>query len=213
MNNNQPEINESTPQSKNQIEGLLWFILVVLTLALVGVLIYKNWDTLRVSLNRHEVNNYAEITVSDGFHHIQMKNGQSWDISYEANHDRNFTGLVRHASTINEPAFAILSHDILVTSQDYANPSLVDTSVSNHHFTWISKTNSDPVGTINLLHTLPMNDDIKKQLDAIKVGDSVIITGWDIYQIQGYDSTGKYIGYWEDSGCNTLLVTAVQVVK
>ena len=77
------------------------------------------------------------------------------DLSYEADHERNFGRIVRHTSVINEPAFAILSHDILVTSEEFADPDLVNTSVMDHHFTWSAPTLSNPKGSINLLHTVP----------------------------------------------------------
>ena len=58
-----------------------------------------------------------------------------------------------------------------------------------------------------------MNEEIEQQLDAIEKGDTVLITGWDIYRITGYDSNGEYIGYWQDSGCNTTLVISVKILK
>jgi hypothetical protein len=213
MENNQDRTEQQSPPARIQIEGLLWFVLLALLIFVAGILIVRNWNAIKSFINPPEIANYDEVIVSDGFHHIQLENGQSWQLSYEADHERNFAGVVRHTSPINEHAFAILSHDILVTSQDFADPDLVDTSVSNHHFTWRSRNQNEPVGTINLLHTVPMNEEVRLQLDAIQNGDTVIITGWDIYRIDGFDSAGNAVGYWQDSGCNTTLVIKVEVVK
>jgi hypothetical protein len=213
MENQQQESEQQSLFSISKFEGFLWIILCVLIFAIFGMLINRYKDEIKSSFFRAEIENYDEITVTDGFHHVELINGQSWDLSYEANRERNFAGVVRHTSMINEPEFAILSHDILVTSEDYANQDLVYTSVKNHHFTWSAPSLGDPKGRINLLHTFPLNDEVKQQLDAIKNGDTVVITGWDIYRITGYDSDGQYIGYWQDSGCNTTLVIAVEILK
>lgn len=209
--------NESEPaeiqsdQNQKTVEGLLWFLLCLLLVSVGIVLMIRNWDKIEASFNSKRIENYDSLIVTNGFHDIQIENGQSWDLSYETNHSRFFSGLVRHISIIDEPSFAILSHDILVTSGDFSNPELVSTSVSNHHFTWVSSSLSNPAGTINLLHTLPMDENIRMRLDAIKDGDNVQIKGWDIYRIEGYDTEGSYIGYWKDSGCNTILVTEVRI--
>jgi hypothetical protein len=211
MENRQQESEQQSPPAITKFEGFLWVILCVLIFAVFGMLINRYKDEIKTSFSRAEIENYDEIIATDGFHHVQLSNGQSWDLSYEANRERNFAGVVRHTSRIKEPEFSILSHDILVTSEDYANPNLVFTSVNDHHFTWTAPTLADPKGNINLLHTFPLNEEVKQQLDAIENGDTVVITGWDIYRIEGYDANGQYIGYWQDSGCNTTLVIAVEI--
>jgi hypothetical protein len=213
MENQRQESEEQSPPAISKFEGLLWVILCMLILAVFVMLMNRYRDEIKSSFFRAETVNYDEIIATDGFHHIQLINGQSWDLSYEANRERNFAGVVRHTSRIKESEFSILSHDILVTSEDYANPDLVFTSVKNHYFTWSSATLAEPKGRINLLHTFPLNEEVKQQLDAIKNGDTVVITGWDIYRIEGYDSNSQYIGYWQDSGCNTTLVIAVEILK
>jgi len=197
MQNQQQEFDQQSPPAISKFEGLLWVILCVLILAVFGMLINRYKDEIRSSFFLTNIVNYDEITVTEGFHHVQLINGQSWELSYEANRERNFVGVVRHTSRINEPEFSILSHDILVTSEDYANPDQVFTSVKNHHFSWSSPNLAHPKGNINLLHTFPLNEEVRQQLDAIENGDTVIITGWDIYRITGYDSKGQYIGYWQ----------------
>ena len=154
---------------------------------------------------------FDTMIVSDGFHQIDLPSGSYFLISYETNHDRAFPGLVRHINMDHEQKFPILSFDILVTTADFSDPNLVVANVNDHHFAWMSKKDGKLQGTINLLHTVPMNQTIEDKLMQIQQGDTVTVTGWEILRIDSYESNGKYNGYWEDSGCNTLLVTDVYI--
>lgn len=211
MDNRQEENEINTPPKANRFEGLLWIVLFGLIIALSFVLLQRNWQKISTLLGGESLVNFDEMMKSNGAHDITLDNGRAYDISYETSSKRDFSGLVRHTSAIHEPSFAILTFDILVTSGEFSNPDLVQTSVSNHHFSWMSTTDSQPQGTINLLHTVPINEEVNQALRSIQDGDTVIITGYDVYQIQGYDPQGEYIGYWQDSGCNTTLVTQVKI--
>jgi hypothetical protein len=213
MDEPQDSIESANPASSTKFEGLLWLILLVLIFSVAAVLFLRNWPAISETLGIESSLNFDKVMNSKGLHDIMLEDGRAYDISYETSSKRDFTGLVRHASDIHESSFAILTEDILVTNGDFSNPDLVHTSVSDHHFTWSTSNNSDPHGTINLLHTVPINEEVDQALKKVKNGDHVIITGYDIYQIQGYDSTGKYIGFWQDSGCNTTLVTEVQIIN
>ncbi len=209
----QPENIEVQDKKKSPWEGVLWFVLSLMLLSLALVLIQRNWQKIRLSFISHPIEVFDQLIVSDGFHKIQSSDGQTWELSYEADRERKFVGTVRHASIIYEPKFGILTHDILITSGDFADPSLVNTNVSNHHFTWISKNGETPSGNINLLHTVPMDDEILHELDSIQNGDKVVITGWDILSIEGYDKEGIFLGSWQDAGCNTTLVINVEILE
>lgn len=206
-------IEERSINARRSLEGFLWLVLSILLIAVLIVLATRNKSVIEKIFSSRPIASYDEMIVTDGFHQIGFPNGQSWNLSYEANHDRYFSGSIRHTSPIQETAFALLTFDILVTSGDFADPDLVQTSVSNHHFSWRAPNLSHAEGSINLLHTVPMNEEINQQLASIQNGDTVIIKGWDILRIEGYDEQGNYIGYWQDSGCNTTLVTEVIVVK
>jgi hypothetical protein len=212
MDKPQDIIDDQSSAQPNKFEGLLWLILLVLIIAVASLLIQRNWQNISNGLGIEGPLNFDKVMSSKGLHDVVLDDGRAYDISYEASSKRDFSGLVRHVSVIHEPAFAILTFDILVTSGDFANPDLVQTEVTNHHFTWVSKTDSNPMGALNLLHTVPLNEEVNQDLKQIQNGDTVIITGYDIYQIQGYDRKGKYIGYWQDNGCNTTLVTKVEIV-
>jgi hypothetical protein len=149
-------------------------------------------------------NNHTILTSPDN---------RYWGIEYEKKVSTQFLGKVRHASNINSSDFPILTHDILVTTLDFADAEKVTTSVSNHHFLWLSQTSDQPVGTINLLHTIPKNDEIYQLISGIKSTDVVKISGWEIIRINAYSPEGKLVQWWQDTGCNTLLVDFVEVTS
>ena len=211
MDDPQDPIENNKPAQPNKYEGLLLIILFALFFVVAALLVQRNWLKISTLLGFEAPLNFDQVMSSNGFHDVTLENGRAFDISYETSSKRDFSGLVRHSSAIHERTFAILTFDILVTSGDFANPDLVQTSVSNHHFSWRSSTNSDPSGAINLLHTVPINEEVNQALRSIREGDTVVITGYDIYQIQGYDPEGDYIGFWQDTGCNTTLVTKVEI--
>jgi hypothetical protein len=178
---------------------------ILLSLLLCGCSIFTP-----VMLEQHQ---WGSLTIHEGYRSISQEHSDvSWSLTYELATQNTFSGLVRHTSRINENQYPMLTHDILVTSGDYADSSLVRTSVMNHHFTWSSKTSDWPKGSINLLHTMPKNEEMVNALYSIKYGDIVKITGYEIYTINRYKD-GSYRGQWKDSGCNTLLVTAVEILE
>jgi hypothetical protein len=196
-------------QSKElNLRSFIWMPVIIMILFVIGIMLFSVYRQQTITA---PLANFEEMSVSEGFHKISLPSGQRFDLSYEQNHDRNFDGIVRHISVIHEHSFPILSYDILVTTGDFADDSRVMTRVEDHHFTWSSRTGTAPRGTINLLHTVPMNQEIEEQLSEIEVGDHVVIQGWDILKIDGYTKDGEYIGYWQDAGCNTTLVTTVLI--
>lgn len=195
-------------ESTTNFLTLIWAPILTLVGILVAVCLFLLFQN---SVIAAPLADFDKMEVSDGFHHISVASGQHWDVSYEQSHDRVFEGVVRHTSMDHLTNFPIISFDILVTSGDFSSPVLVSTTVEDHHFTWQGLTDIPPQGTINLLHTVPKNQAIEDDLQRIKDGDHVTIRGWDILKIDGYAKNGAYVGYWEDSGCNTTLVTAVTI--
>ncbi len=155
---------------------------------------------------------FDSLTISESHEHLESDD-YYWQMVFERPDETEFAGLVRHTSPIRIGKLRILTHDILVTSGDYADPNLVNTSVSNHHFRWYTEMPSKPKGAINLLHTVPADEQVYQQLKAIREGDEVTITGREILEIKAYDLQNNYRGNWSDTGCNTLLVTSVTVVQ
>jgi hypothetical protein len=81
--------------------------------------------------------------------------------------------------------------------------------VINHRFTWVSPNIKSPQGKINLLHVVPKNEAIYKALLKIQNGDQVTIQGREILIIDAYGKKGQELGWWSDSGCNTIRVDSV----
>lgn len=205
--------NDSKPKAQSSpidfIKTLAPYTIVILVTIILIVLLIAFQSEIRLVLTNNALNDFDTMIVSDGFHHISLADGRSWQLEYEKDPDQSFSGVVRHASPIHSGKFAILTHDILVTSGDFEDPSLVTTKVNNHHFSWKSITETHPAGSINLLHTLPMNQRIYQLLQQVENGEKVTIKGYEIYRIDGWDASGRYIGYWKDTGCNSILVTEV----
>lgn len=207
-----PETKDPQMQKKPQnigvvIEGFL-IIILLLTAGLVAI---NNAEKIKAFFFSNWFSDFSTMQVTDGFHQVSIPNGNHWSIKYEADHEVIFEGQVKVNYPIRENGFEIMTQDILVTSGDYSNPDLVKTDVSNHHFMYRILTDQQVIGTINLLHTLPMNEDINQQLMQIKPGDTVTIKGWEILNLTGWDKDGNPLGTWQDAGCNTTLITQVVV--
>ncbi|HMD87754.1 MAG TPA: hypothetical protein VKF38_01200 [Anaerolineaceae bacterium] len=187
------------------------FIFILLALA------YFAWDYVynNVNINLFGVGapDYQQLSIDSGFYNIKDSNQDSWKIEYDYTGDSTFSGLVRHVSPIRLSQFPMLSHDILVTTEDFSNPSIVTTDVSDHHFSWINLDNATPKGTINLLHTVPLNMTIYQQLLKIQNGTKVKIIGREILRINAYDPNGNRFAWWEDNGCNSILVKSVTIIN
>jgi hypothetical protein len=184
------------------------FLVALLVVALVGGVAYYTANTDFFGMAGPD---FDSLTISDSYQQFQAAD-VSWKVTYEKPVDSQFSGLVRGVFPIRESTFRILTHDILVTSGQYADPAIVSTSVLNHHFTWRSSGTARPTGTINLLHTVPASQDIYRQLLEIRSDDEVSIGGREILTIQAYGRDGSYLGEWHDTGCNSLLVKSVSIV-
>jgi hypothetical protein len=186
-------------------------VLIILgTLIFGSFLAYKTWNFDPVHL---WTRSYPDYGLTKDLGKMSDSNGNTWSISYEGIPSSTFGGIVRHISPDEEPLVPMLTYDILVASGDYALPDRVRTTVVNHMFAWHVNGNFDPQGRINLLHTVARDREIFQELRNIQNGDSVRISGVEIYKIDAFDPAGKYLGYWMDRGCNTILVTGVEVQK
>jgi hypothetical protein len=153
---------------------------------------------------------FDDLTFSSDFSRISSSNGKTWDVTFELPVDSTFTGVVRHTSLWYDSSAPFMSHDILVTTGDFASQDFVDTSVIGHKF-FYHWDDARPTGTINLLHIFPATAEVFDQLKQIKKWNNVSISGREILKIDKYDSGGKYLGYMIDTGCNTILVTSVSI--
>jgi hypothetical protein len=189
--------------------SLVQLFLVLLVLVLIGGFVYLRANTSFLGLVGLD---FDTLTLSDSYDQIAADD-LYWTITFESKGTSEFSGIVRHVSPFRMGQLRILTHDILVTSGDYANPDVVSTSVFSHHFTWRSSNTAHPSGRINLLHTVPANEEIYRQLLKIRAWDEVVITGREILSIRAYDQDGNHLIDWRDTGCNTLLVKSVNIVR
>jgi hypothetical protein len=201
-----------SPRSHGSGSQLLAFLAGLFLLLGVGLFIYLFFFTNLVPLGGPSMDKWQVspdfTTISDGQYR--------WTISYEASADSQYRGLVRHATPDRMGLYPLISHDVLVTSGDYADTALVRTSVDVllHRFTWWPPDGRALSGRINLLHTVPYSPEIYHLLLKIRNGDQVVITGHEVARIQAFDlQANRDLGYWQDDGCNTLVVTGVQWVN
>ena len=183
-----------------------FYLIICAFLFIIGGVAYTRLNTDFFGLTSPDL---AGLTVMDQYEKIQNDQGANWEVTYEKSRDTSFQGRVRHVSVNRINKFPFLTHDILITTGDYADSDLVYTNVTNHHFYWQSLNENYPQGTINLLHIIPEDEEIYQQLLKIRNGDMVTISGREILRIDAYDSSESKIGWWKDDGCNTTLVNKV----
>ncbi len=175
----------------------------------LGVFIYTRVNTSLFGLTGADLD---DLVISNSYEHISSED-YYWDLQFEGIGKTKYLGAVRHVAPIRIKEFAILTHDILITSGDFSDPNVVNTNVIDHKFFWKSPNQSAPVGTINLIHAIPATKDIYQQMLDIHKWDTVLITGREIYNVKAYLGDASFIGAWIDTGCNTLLVESVTILR
>jgi hypothetical protein len=203
---------EQKPKSLPSNRGMTFVVILLMTIFIISIgLVLTKRDQIESFFSPKWFSDFSTLQVSDGFHKVSIPGGNRWDVAYEADHEVVFQGLVLHNSPIREKGFEILTQDMLVTTGDFSDPNLVYTKVTDHHFVYRSLAKPEISGTINLLHTVPMNEEIDQLLQEVKSGDEVIIKGWEILNLKSWNSEGTFIGTWQDAGCNTTLITQVVI--
>ncbi|MBI9050829.1 MAG: hypothetical protein JEZ00_15520 [Anaerolineaceae bacterium] len=155
---------------------------------------------------------FEELTYATDFTEISALDGRTWQILYENREPSTYDGIVRHTSGWVDASVPFMSHDILMTTRDYADPEITKTMVFQHKFFYRSD-HGGLSGRINLIHALPASLEIYEQLQQIDKWDHVIINGREILMVKIFDAEGKDKGYFKDMGCNTLLITGVTIIE
>jgi hypothetical protein len=153
---------------------------------------------------------YDSLTFSADFSSVRAQDERTWNISYETNIDRTFTGVVRHVSHWREDSVPFATHDVLVTTEEFASPARVSTNVRDH-VVYYRYRNPRPQGTLNLLHIVPASVRIYRQLLEVREWNLVRISGREIFRIDMFNRWGDFLGYWQDAGCNSILVKSVTI--
>lgn len=153
----------------------------------------------------------AKLAFSAGYETVQDPENNRWAIHYESDHETTFSGIVRHVSHWREEEIPFATHDILVTSGEFASQERVHVSVLMHTFTYRYSASPRPSGAINLLHIVPASEEIYRQLLEVRDWNQVSIGGREILRIERFDGQGNYLGAWQDAGCNSILVNSVVI--
>jgi hypothetical protein len=190
----------------NKLPFIIPFMVLVV-LVLIGAYLYYQTNT--ISIGGPPVDHWQ---FSQNLNQVRL-GGVQWNIAYEKAGESTFSGTVRYVVPIRSLSDAIITHDILVVSGDYADGGKVSISVDKHQvaITKLIPSASDPVGQINLLHTVPANAAVYNQLLQVRNGQKVTISGLEIYSIETIaNNQGK--GVWTDSVyTNSLLVQKVEI--
>lgn len=183
-------------------------------IALFALIVAVSFIYFRVNTSLYGLigNDFDDLVVSNSYEIISAGD-MYWEVQFEGIGETKYIGTVRHVSPIRINEFRILTHDILVTTADFSNPDIVDTNVVDHKFFWKSTQVSTPNGSINLIHAFPANTEIYQELLKIQNWDTVKITGREIYTVKAYQVDEIFLGTWQDSGCNTLLIESVEIIQ
>lgn len=187
----------------------LWaFTLMLLVVSICGFLYYSlNSDFFGLAAPP-----FARLSFSPDFTSVRdTKNERSWKITYESAPSSTFHGVVRHVSNWRDEPIPFATHDILVATGEFSSPSRVSTRVYNHAFYYQWGSGPKPQGSLNILHIVPKTEAIYRQLLEVRDWNLVTISGREIYRIDLFDSAGKFTSYWQDEGCNSILVTSVKI--
>jgi len=189
-----------------QAPGLFLGLTVILGLIFGYLYYFTNTDLWGIGAP-----DFAGFTITNSARQVHDKRGYTWDILYEPLPPSHYRGLVRHISPIRLDMVPFLTHDILVTTGDFANSKLVNVSVFDHKYAWYTNNNTYPSGNINLIHATTLNEKAYQTLLQMRAGDQVEITGYEIFRIDAYKPDGSNIGWWQDAGCNTLLIETANI--
>jgi hypothetical protein len=153
----------------------------------------------------------GDLTVENNYRYVRAADGRSWWIVFQYPWDSSFSGLVRDVAPWEDAWVPFMTHDILITSGEFTDPEHVVTLVKDHIF-FFMYWGQRPDGDAYPLHVYPATREILDALQQIKSGDVVRVTGREIWVIRFYNAEGDPIGQMTDNGCNTILVTKVEIL-
>jgi len=181
-------------------------------LLILGVLAFGAYYTLNSDFFGLAAPPLDELIFSQGFQRVSASDGRRWSIQFEFERDSIFRGVVRHVSHWREQDIPFATHDILVTTGEFTSQKRVHVSVLFHTFTFRYSEDPYPAGTINLLHVVPATPELYRRLLEVREWNHIEIRGREILRIERFDAEGKFLGYWQDAGCNSILVDSVAIL-
>ena len=187
-------------------------VAVVISALVLGLLAFGAYYSLNSDFFGLATPPLAELSFSSDYSQVSAPDGRRWAIEYEFKRASVFRGVVRHVSHWREADIPFATHDVLVTSGEFSSQARVHTSVMMHTFSFRYAEAPYPAGSINLLHIVPATPETYRQLLELREWNAVEIRGREILRIERFGPDGKFLSYWQDAGCNSILVTSVAIL-
>ena len=194
----------------------IWFLLeiptllVVVGLLVVGLLGFTAYVSINSDFFGLATPRLDDLEFSPDYGRVTASDERNWTISYERTSESTFSGVVRHVSHWREESFPFATHDILVTTGEFASQARVSMRVLLHTFTY-RYFGQKPSGSIHLLHIVPASTEIYQQLLQVRDWNQVTISGREILRIERFSADGQFEAAFQDAGCNSILVTSVVI--
>ncbi|MGD8634023.1 MAG: hypothetical protein PVF85_10665, partial [Anaerolineales bacterium] len=93
-------------------------LLFVLVFSLLGLGVYYSFNSDFLGLASPP---FDELSFSKSYETVQDADGRQWTIQFEYNADSRFSGIVRHVSHWRDEDIPFATHDVLVTSGEFAS--------------------------------------------------------------------------------------------
>jgi len=89
---------------------------------------------------------------------------------------KTVTGYVREINQENMSIMPIVTYSIVATTGDYSNPDKVEIKHVRHGYQLLSKQAAGkPKGSIIIYHLIPLDAEVQKKIESIKIGDNFSI--------------------------------------
>ncbi len=127
--------------------------------------------------------------------------GGDYSISLETEVMSTYTGQVR--SLYRYTDMPPLVGDFLVTSGAFSDPAC-SVGQNGHRYYWQGEACVADDGAIHNIHAVPAHEKAAEWLSEVETDEELTVIGWEVLRIT-YDDGG----WWQDDGCNTLIVAWV----
>jgi hypothetical protein len=94
----------------------------------------------------------------------------------------------------------IVTHDFVLTTGDYNDPNIVSLrhrGGGNYYFSW--KTRESPKGSLIVYHLIPTSAYVQRQINNIKMSDTIKLSGKISQDSKITSSTGAYLQLMHDN--------------
>lgn len=111
---------------------------------------------------------------------------------------KTYKGDIRYIGRAYDSAAPIITHDAVITTGDFSDPSLVYVSkITNGRMYW--RAEKQPQGTLIVLHFIPANKSVHDKLKRLKTGDKVSLFGREEIDSRITSSDNNLVGLGHDN--------------